>query len=297
MADKKLLCDAQDAFSGAERLRDAVMVAWDPELNSSPMYQHYTTLPRLLDKIMSRRWYLSRADSPTMNDTHEMTKAFPGSEAARCRTYIMCLSRCTSESVAMWRTYNAKEDPFAVRVSLPRGEVHKWMDSVKEEKKIKVDTKTVVRPKSVELADFHDVLYGALQGDEKLDDYDIQRRNVVRWGNAVYKLKTGENFGTIGVPGCEVWVKDYEWHHERETRLCVRLKKEIKAKSLFVGIPEDILRSMRITFSPWLTDEKLKGVIEDVIETALKGSLGKPLETHRKRYRRSVLQGALNFLG
>lgn len=45
------------------------------------------------------------------------------------------------------------------------------------------------------------------------------------------------------------------------------------------------------------TDEKLKGVIEDVIETALKGSLGKPLETHRKRYRRSVLQGALNFLG
>ena len=77
----------------------------------------------------------------------------------------------------------------------------------------------------------------------------------------------------------------------------MRLKKEIKATSLSVGIPENILQSMRITFSPWLMDEKLKGVIEDVIEMALKSSLGKPLETHRKRYRRSILQGALNFRG
>lgn len=297
MADKKLQCDVQKAFSEAKSLRDAVKVAWSSDLNNSPMYQHYTTLPRLLDKIMSKRWYLSRADCPMMNDTHEMTKAFPGCKASRKRTYIMCLSRCTSESVAMWRTYNATEDPFAVRVSLPRGEVHKWMKSVKDEKKIKVDTKTALKDSAIELVNFHDVLYGALQGDEKLDDYDIQRRNVVRWGNAVYKLKSGEDFRKIGKPDCGAWVKDYEWHHERESRLCVRLKEEIKAESLSVGIPDYILKTMRFTFSPWLVDERLEECVRNVIETVLKISLDCKGELQRlpQRYRRSVLQGALNF--
>lgn len=149
MAEKMSLCDVQRAFGETDGLRDAINVAWGSDLNFSPMYQHYTTLSRLLDKIISRRWYLSRADSPWMNDTHEMTKAFPGCEEGRRRTYIMCLSRCTSESVAMWRTYNATEDPFAVRVSMSRDKVHEWMKSVRE-REIRGDGKKALEDSSVE---------------------------------------------------------------------------------------------------------------------------------------------------
>lgn len=296
--------DVENAFREAGSLRDAINVAWNSDMGSGPMYQHYTTLPKLLSKIMSRRWYLSRADSPWMNDTHEMTKAFPGCEEGRRRTYIMCLSRSTSESVAMWRTYNATEDPFAVRVSMSRDKVHEWMKSVKE-REIRVDGKNALEDSSVEWVDFHDVLYGALKSEDEPDEYDIRRRNVVRWGDAVYALKEGnenekrDNFADVDISGCEAWVKDYEWHHERESRLCIRLKKESKAKSLSIEIPPEILQTMRITFSPWLMEKRLEDGFSDVIEAALKSSLEgesgpKPPS---QRFRRSVLQGALNFRG
>lgn len=294
----------QDMFSGAKSLCAAIDVAWKSDFSLSPMYQHYTTLPKLLHKIISRRWYLSRADSPWMNDTHEMTKAFPGCRKARKRTYIMCLSQCTSESVAMWRTYNATEDPFAVRVSMPRGKVHEWMKSVKE-RGIRVDGKKALGNSSVEWVNFHDVLYGALKSEDESDEYDIKRRNVVRWGDAVYGLKEGkenekrDNFADVDIPGCEAWVKDYEWHHERESRLCIRLKKENKAKSLSIEIPPEILQAMRITFSPWLMEKRLEDGLKNVIEAALKSSLEGEggLITLNQRFRRSTLKGALNFRG
>lgn len=286
-------------------LKEFVDMAWERKQSRCAMYQHYTTLPCLLNKILSRRWYLSRADSPTMNDTREMTRAFPVSEAVRRRTYLTCLSRCNGESVAMWLTYSAAEDPFAVRVSLPCECVDDWMGKVKEAgifKDAKAKKRTAgedpqpTEVEAVEFVKFRNVLYGALESRDETDTYDICRKNVVRWDDKVYGLKEGESFADIDVDGCEAWVKDYEWHHERETRLCVRLNEEIKSTSLFVNIPEAVVQKMHFTYSPWLDrrfEERVKGIIETALKSSLEGESGlKPLS---QRFRRSVLQGALNF--
>lgn len=141
---------------------------------------------------------------------------------------------------------------------------------------------------------FENALYCALSNDKALDEYDIPRRNVARWNDAVYELKDGENFREKVFVGCDAWVKDYEWHHECESRLCVRLKKKIRAKCLSVDIPNEILCGMRFTFSPWL-DKGLEESVRNIIEKTLEKSIGRHLPRLPQRYRRSVLHGALNF--
>ena len=91
------------------------------------------------------------------------------------------------------------------------------------------------------------------------------------------------------------FLKDAEWSYEMESRLCVSLKKEIDDDGISVAVPKEVIEAMHFTFSPWLklSDETH---IRHVLEAALKGAgIALDDKSNRQRFRRSVLQDALNF--
>lgn len=269
-------------------------------------YQHYCSLDKILGKIIQKRWFLSRCSSLKMNDLQEPLK-FAGKTDILSRTYITCFEHCLSEDVAMWGLYG-KSDPFALRVTIPGTVLVDWMKGIE----IKSDDSTnkVKRGKSLKEMDardeknkklsdgkiqysiFRDMLYASVAGDKKRDEYDIRRGNRVSWENAHYNLQDGESVIDGQYAG---FIKDCEWWHERESRLCVRLKKAIDINGISIKVPIEVIAAMRFTFSPWLRRSEEKRV-QRVIESALVGA-GVDLDAKPKfqRFRRSVLQGALNF--
>ena len=272
-------------------------------------YQHYCRLDRILVKIIQRRWFLSRCSSMTMNDLQEPQK-FAGETDALRRTFVTCFEHCLSEDVAMWGLYG-KRDPFALRVTIPGNELVALMRRIEIKSDVSQETSCKVkREKSVKELDvrdgrnktlsggkilvslFRDMLYASVAGDKERDEYDIRRGNRVSWEKAYYNLKDGENVVDGQYAG---FIKDCEWWHERESRLCIRLKKPVDIDNISIKIPIEVISAMRFTFSPWLKRSEEKRV-KGVIEMALKGA-GVDLDAKPKfqRFRRSVLQDALNF--
>ena len=288
-------------FAGAPSLSEATQIVWSrsadiSEVERRGMFQHYTTLNRVLEKIITRRWYLTRCDSKKLNDLKEAEKYGRSRKQLMQRTYITCFGNGAGESVAMWGLY-ALNDPFAIRISLPRKTIDKWMgelasgmDPVAHDKKGELIEQT-----KLELPLFRDMVYVAVQDKEIVDEFDIRRTNTISWEGAKCNLDKGYDLESeIKREEYAGWLKDYEWHHERESRLCVRLKKKIKDEAISIVIPDYVLANMRFTFSPWLVDEAVRGSIQATVEAALKSS-GVKRSPRFQRFRRSVLQGALNF--
>ena len=292
-------------FSNAESLASAANVVLGGIIEQKA-YQHYCPLDKILGKIIQRRWFLSKCSSLKMNDLQEPRK-FAGETDILRRTYITCFEHCRSEDVAMWGLYE-KNDPFALRVTIPGKVLVDWMrsieiksnDTANKDKKDKALKKMDARDeKGKKLSDgkiqfsiFRDMLYASVAGDKDLDEYDIRRGNRVSWDEAHYNLRKGECVVDGQYAG---FIKDCEWSHERESRLCIRLRKTFDIKSISIKIPVEVIAAMRFTYSPWLRRSEEKRV-QRVLEMALQG-VGVDLAAKPKfqRFRRSVLQGALNF--
>ena len=54
--------------------------------------------------------------------------------------------------------------------------------------------------------------------------------------------------------GC---VKNYGWHFEEEVRLVARFKKEHIAKEIYIDIPDDCLKTFKITTGPNFSNRKM----------------------------------------
>ena len=273
----------KEAFEKAKTPQGAFRAIWcnAPDYKS---YQHYTSLDTVLKVIMSRQFILSRGDSINLNDLRE-GKKFGGVPERMKRSYIACFGHGAGESVAMWGLYG-KSNPLAMRITIPGAIMAEWIRNIQ----FAADSKQIAAK-----ADFRDVVYAAFTDKTKADEWDIRRTNVLRWEDSVFRCKSANGFrrelqdGEYGG-----WLKDYEWHYERETRLYALLPKAIGNKPLFAVVPKDVIASMRFTFSPWADDAMAK-VIETSINAAL-SAIGIPAARPKfQRFRRSVLQGALNF--
>ena len=277
-------------------------------------YQHYCRLDRVLGKIIQRRWFLAQCSSLKMNDLQEPRK-FAGETDVLKRTFITCFEHCLAEDVAMWGLY-AKNDPLALRVTIPGKVLVDWMRRIEvksddghvhwvakrkavKEMGIQDEKNKAVSEGTIQSSVFRDMLYASVTGDTEREEYDIRRGNRVSWENAYYTLKNDEKEDRIVQSGQYAgFIKDCEWMHERESRLCIRLnkgKKVIDTNCISIKIPLEVIAAMRFTFSPWLRRSEEKRV-ENVIKAALKGA-GVDLDAKPRfqRFRRSVLQGALNF--
>ena len=267
-------------------------------------YQHYSHLESILTKIIQKRWFLTRCSSKKMNDLQEPLK-FDGGTGLLDRSYVACFGHGMTESVAMWGLYG-KSSPFALRVTIPGNTLEKWMSDIEIQSGVKAQ-KGAVGLLNVKTTDgkaiprgnicasvFRDMLYAAVGNKEKPDEFDIRRSKSLCWGNGYYHLKVDEDIYDGVVDGRYAgFIKDIEWRYEDETRLCIRLKKDIGEDNISIAIPPYVIEAMRFTFSPWLRKEE-ESAVKSVLEAAL-ASTGIQVGKEFQRFRRSTLQGALNF--
>lgn len=310
---------AREQFKEANSFESARDVVWNTSVWHN-MYQHYTTLSRLIPKMIERRWWLTRSSSVKLNDLQEVKKF--GVRSVAKRTYQASFVHSSGESAAMWGLY-ALKDPYALRISISKRAMEAWMKEIcfpakdakvceskmnelwlgcdyvsnnsNENRKLK---------KSVEFVQFHDLIYAAVENSER-SSFDIRRTNVLFWNDAKFRGDKISDFKEqVQDPAMTGWIKDYEWRYENESRLCVRLSKAVEKDSIWIAIPPYVLADMRFTFSPWLPNDHFERVVE-----VLKALQAKAIEDYkhakkepgvklpaiRQRFRRSVLSGALNF--
>ena len=252
-------------------------------------YQHYMRLDDFAKMLKSRTFWLSRLDSPALNDWNEFGKY--GSSYGWKRTYIGCFSYGRSESAAMWKMY-CQPDENAVRVLISPSGLKAWD---KQLRKVKTLCAYPIRENGkkpcpgcrrvqVKAAGFTDVLYVSMNGnDERHDD-----SGFMRWNGHGARISDLRQW--VSCKGVEGFVKDLAWQYEQETRLFVVLKNEqCKARRLAVPIPDEVFKSMSFALSPWLPDKEVDFVkkgIEDLFESE---GLPRP-----RTIRPSQLTGALN---
>ena len=299
-----LECSKEEyAFANAKSLECAASCVLD-DLVPASAYQHYGQFDRILSKIIQKRWFLTKCNSTSLNDLKEPEK-YAGNSNILSRTYITCFGRCLAEDAAMWGLYG-KNNPMSLRVTIPGKVMVDWMESIEFKRpvngnmnaqrvlkamKAQGEDDKVLKLGNVQSAVFRDVIYAAVDEEKEHDEYDIRRQSVVSWYKARYNLKDGECVTNGLYAG---FVKDCEWAHERESRLCVCMKKEIPDKFISIDVPLEVIEQMRFTFSPWLDRDKEK-CMKEMITMALK-SVGVDVDKPKfQRFRRSVLHGALNF--
>ena len=195
----------------------------------------------------------------------------------------------------MWGVYG-KSNPFALRITIPGNIMRQWMNEIQFVKgsvgnssnaRKALDTKAFDSGRSItpNSAKFGDILYVAVENEMESDGKCAKRSHAVRWGNAMCRCEDDDLADTVRMyPG---WVKDMEWRHEGESRLCVRFDKPMKSNRISVRIPKYVIDKMRFTLSPWL-DRSLESLVKDAIARAIDSYAVPTIRT-------SVLQGALNF--
>ena len=270
----------KERFSRVTSLRSALNRVARPMFQHD-MYQHYTTLENVLTKISKGAWWLSCCTSDRLNDQKEAVKY--GSLKEARMLYQTCFCHGAAESVAMWGLYQCSR-PCAVRISLTKDSIRNWIDA------LNVDSGKNHKFQSVL---FRDLVYLAVSDpDRQGDKYDVRRTDCLSWESVVAK-------GIKGLQDeiAEEWatglVKDYEWRHERESRLLVKVRKHA-GRGIKVDIPGEVLEDMRFTFSPWLSP-KMEALAEKLILEALVKRLKRTPRKLKQRFRRSVLAGGLRL--
>lgn len=266
----------KERFSRVTSLRAALKHVAHPPFQHN-MYQHYTTLENVLTKISKGEWWLSCCTSDRLNDQREAVKY--GSLKEARTLYQTCFCHGAAESVAMWGLYQCSK-PCAVRISLTRKSVEKWVETLTAEYRF-------------DSVLFRDLVYLAVKDpDGNGDKYDIRRTNGVSWESVAAR-----NVKSLQDEIAEDWatglVKDCEWRHERESRLLVKVRQN-KGRGIKVDIPEKVLDDMRFTFSPWLSPN-MEAMAEKLITDALTKRLKRAPKKLKQRFRRSVLAGGLRL--
>ena len=276
-------------FEAAKDFRSATDLIWSPSFNFHAFYQHYTTLSRVLTKLIERKWWLTRSDSESLNDRQESTKF--GDKALVKRTYQASFCQGMAESVALWGLYVPK-DPFAIRITIRGEAVKRWVDHLGKSKLHYSDKSDC----NVGTAEFKDIIYAAVDFSEKTHDrFDIRRTNSLFWEGVNCEAAFPDLAKEVCAKECTCWMKDYEWRHERESRLCVRPVAGKCPKAAWVEVTQDLIDNMKFTFSPWLEKGREDEVRCIIHEALLSSAADHSRKIDSSRFRRSVVQGAVNL--
>jgi len=278
-------------FAVTETLSAASAVAWNHPYHD--FYQHYTTLSSVLTKVGERQWWLTRSDSDTLNDRQESLKF--GDRDIAARIYQASFVHGAAESAALWGLYTPS-DPFAIRITIPGKEMERWIGELEGGFLSNGRRKTKSREFAIRQARFRDIIYAAVAfRDQRMTRWDVARNNGLYWSEVNSQSDIPKLEDEIKDPQYTGWLKDYEWRHERESRLCVQVEKALSPMALCVAVPPWLIKSMKFTFSPWLPRE-YEQEVEKSIRSVLKVQGDEATAAREdKRFRRSVLQGAMNL--
>ena len=265
------LCDWRigEEFPPSKELISGIMAIAENAATQHMAYHHYTSLEGFKKIAASRRFRLTRLTSISLNDRNECGK-YAYSKASASRTFITCFNHEGAECANLWWLYS-KGQPKSLRLTIPHEAFQRWAEELRTRK-----TETEVR----------DVVYAAVKGWR--DEYQYERQDVLSWDDQrVHVPGLSRCLADDQFCGC---MKDYEWRAEHETRIIVRKKKSGR-RFEFVDIPDYVLSSLKITTSPWVSDddyEEIKNVAQDCLA-------GKWNMT-RQNFRSSVLERTMDAL-
>ncbi|MCR5838184.1 MAG: hypothetical protein K6G94_00955 [Kiritimatiellae bacterium] len=283
---------ARNRFATLQDFHSIVNVVWGSKFVPHRYYQHYTTLSSLVDKL-SGRWWFSRSNSGTLNDRQESLKF--GNPEISARTYQTSFVHGTAESVALWSLY-APSDLFAIRVTIPGQALRNWARSLNGGRLHSGDKASGGR--KIVSAEFRDIIYAAVDfRDKEKTSRDIPRRNSLYWSEVNCGAKLPKLEEEIKDDCCTGWMKDYEWRHERESRICLRVAKADGPNGLWCKVTPELIEAMKFTFSPWLPreyEDDVKGIIVNALK-ATESRRGTKAREYEDRFRRSVVQGAIQL--
>jgi hypothetical protein len=244
-----------------------------------------------MTKVLRGQWWLSRSDSDRMNDQQESLKF--GKRDLYYRTYQASFVHGAAESAAMWGLY-VPEDPFAIRITIGGEGIRRWIGYLRDGQVVSSTQSSC----TIAETDFKDIIYAAVGfHDKEKSRLDIERNNVLYWSEVNSKSDISTIEKDIKEEAYTGWMKDYEWRHERESRLCVRIDKRREAMAMWVPVTTALIKSMKFTFSPWLhkdCESEVMNTIKDAVKSRFeKESL--PIPDMSRMFRRSVLQGGLRL--
>ena len=285
---------ARKDFAAATTLDGALLAAWGAEGDRHPkhgFYQHYTTVSSVVTKLAERRWWLTRGDSDNLNDRQESQKF--GERGLFAKTYQASFVHGAAESAALWGLY-CPGNPNAIRITISGEAIGRWVDGMSGG--VICSSADKGGERKIITADFRDIVYAAVSfRDKKRTRYDVKRKNGLYWSEVNSHGDIAHLEDDVRREDCTGWIKDYEWRHERESRLCVRIARVDGPKAMWVRVTDDLANDMKFTFSPWLPKEQ-EAEIEKILASALRAGFGEGVHaSNPHRFRRSVLQGAMNL--
>lgn len=293
---QQLALKQKECFVKSEGLEEAFLMV-DRGIDSHGRFVHYTKLSRVVQILESGRWWLTRADSDSLNDVQEARKY--GNAELLGRMYQASFSYGSAENAAMWGLY-CPGDPFGVMISINGKAMREWFAEIRAKNcdarleypgtKTKLGKHHDLTKQEIDCADARDVIYAATKFPES-SYREKNRRDILCWYGAITEKIKGlaQEIKSDKFTG---WIKDYEWRQENESRIAVCVK-GIAGKlpnNLSIKIHDSVLESMRFTLSPWLKDEYYDETYNVVRALTLKHHKDK---TPGKLVSRSVITGAL----
>ena len=248
-------------------------------------YQHYTSVSKFCKMVKGKSMWLSRLDSPSLNDLHEANKY--GRDWRRM--YVGCFSYGRSENALLWKMY-CKPNRDAIRVLISQEGMKQFEEylqgvaNIEAHHVIKRDNRFVLSPRRAALVHggVFDVLYAAVK-DCRLG---CERCNDLMWNFCHLHIPELEE--VIKAKALEGFFKDCEWRGEQETRIFVKTTNvSPSAERLAIRIPDEVLNSMSIVLSPWADTAHCVDVTKRLERLFAEQGLKVP------RIRRSYLTGAL----
>lgn len=231
-------------------------------------YTSFDAVKGIFGGINGAMWRSTNLVSSKLNDWNESGKY--GKKTEALKTCIVCFNHDTAEDANLWWLY-AKGNPKSLRVTLPQPAFKKWCDYLKKDKVVAAD-----------------VVYAAVRNDG--DRYPQARQNVLRWEDATIVVQNLEKL--IRDRNYTGRLKDYEWRSERETRLIAKIDAKSDDRFVKFDIPDDVIRELRFTTSPWATDADYIEMRDEV--AALLERYG--WKKTRENFRSSVLEGKMNVV-
>ncbi len=197
---------------------------------SEEYVSHYTRVETLKNILNGQSFYLNNPRN--MNDGLEFK-----CESFDCTNlFFTSFSLENSENMGMWSMYGQPWNQ-GVRISIPRKNFIKWIDSISEVKLVDKGNKSMLTGFKPSISRVAYV--------ESSEDGSI---NNIKCGEA----KPNKNIKNIDSPLLAGYVKDSAWSYEKEIRLRVDLDKSVNdaGERVAVKIPDEIFEEMIITTGP-----------------------------------------------
>jgi hypothetical protein len=200
---------------------------------------HYTKLSNVVSIINSRSWWLN---SPkTMNDGLEFQNISEFEQ--RSAVFFASFMYDSNESIAMWSMY-AQPWEDGVFIRIPVEVFKKWIRN----------TKTIYpvfcpenqNPALDKSAIPYEQLSVVRVAYTNADSVQYKSEEILICGKAENKqLKN-----TPHLPDLVGYVKDLAWEYEHEVRVLATMAQNIRCDRLAIGLPDDLIDSMKIVAGP-----------------------------------------------